>query len=144
MTELSERLDLSVDISLEYALATLAGGERLQPFASYEAAGEVTRAIFLGIGHPDPVEEARIWVAEIADLTYVVIVYPGEITSTDGRRQSAVLAEAWEPAMSETLVVAQPFEATPDGDPDLGTPAVLALGGQLELGTSPPLQSKSR
>jgi hypothetical protein len=131
---------MSVDLSIEYAISMLAGGERLQPFASYEAAGEVTRAFFLGVGHPDPVVEARQWVAEVDDLAYAVIVYAGEITYTGDRRQVAVLAEAWEPGMPEALVVAQEYERLPATGPELGEPAARAAGMQLELGKSAPLQ----
>jgi hypothetical protein len=140
VTELSERLDMTVDLSIDHAISTLAGGERLQPFASYEAGGEVTRAFFLGVGHPDPVLEAREWVADVGDLAYVVIVYPGELTYTGDRRRQAILAEAWEPGMPETVVVAQEYERLPEADPELGEPAARALGMQLEVGKSAPLQ----
>jgi hypothetical protein len=140
LTELSERLDLAVDLSIDHAISTLAGGERLQPFASYEAAGEVTRAFFLGVGHEDPVVEARQWVAEVDELAYAVIVYPGELTYTGDRRQPVILAEAWEPRMEETVVVAQEYERLTPADPELGEPAVRTLGIQLEVGRSAPLQ----
>jgi hypothetical protein len=140
MTELSDRLDMTVDLSFEYAISTLAAGERLQPFASYEVAGEVTRAFFLGIADPDPVVEARQWVAGVDDLAYAVVVYPGELTYVGDRRQPAVLAEAWEPGMAETLVVAQEYERLPDADPELGEPAARAVGMQLEVGKAAPLR----
>ncbi len=140
-TELSPQLDLAVDLSIEYAVSTLAGGERLQPFASYEAAGEVTRAFFLGVGHPDPVQEARLRIAEVENLTYAAIVDPGELTDTAGGRRPVILAEAWEPGMENTLVVAQEYERLEDGDAELGRPSVRAMGMQLEVGTAPPLNS---
>jgi hypothetical protein len=139
-TELSPQLDLAVDLSIEYAVSTLAGGERLQPFASYEAAGEVTRAFFLGVGHPDPVQEARLWIAEVENLTFAAIVYPGELTNTAGRRP-VILAESWEPGMENTLVVAQEYERLEDSDAELGRPSLRAMGMQLEVGTAPPLNS---
>jgi hypothetical protein len=69
LSPISDQLDLAIDLAIEYAISTLAAGERLQPAASYEAAGEVTRTFFLGIGNPDPLVEAREWVAAVDDLS---------------------------------------------------------------------------
>ncbi len=107
--------------------------------ASYEAAGEVTRPFFLGISNPDPVVEAREWVAAVDDLSYVVLTHPGEVHYKTTAARKAVLAEAWELGMPATVVIAQEYEPVPDGDPLEGSPLVRADGNQVEVGTTPPL-----
>jgi hypothetical protein len=136
---ISEQLDMAIDVAIDYAISTLAAGERLQPAASCEAAGEVIRAFFLGIGNPDPVLEAREWVAAVEDLSHVVLTYPGEVHYKTTGARKAVLAEAWERGMPATVVIAQEYDALPDGDPSEGSPLVRANGDQLEVGTTPPL-----
>jgi len=61
LAPISDRLDMAIDLAFDYAISTLAAGELLQPAAPCVAAGEVTRASFLGIGNTDPVVEAREW-----------------------------------------------------------------------------------
>jgi hypothetical protein len=139
LSPVSDRLDVAIDLAIEYAISTLAAGERLQPAASYEAAGEVTRAFFLGIGNPDPVVEAREWVAAVSDLSYVVVTYLGEVHYKTTEARKAVLAEAWELGMPATVVIAQEYEPVLGARSSEGSPLVRANGNQLEVGTTPPL-----
>jgi hypothetical protein len=139
LTPISDRLDMAIDLAIDYAVATLAAGERLQPAASYESAGEVARAFFLGLGNPDPVVEAREWVAALSDVAYAVISYPGEVHYKTSAARQAVLAEAWEAGMAKTVVIAQEYEVVEGGDPEQGVPMVRPTGNQLEVGTTVPL-----
>jgi hypothetical protein len=139
LTPISDRLDMVIDVAVDYAMSTLAAGERLQPAASYESNGEVTRAFFLGVGNPDPVVEAREWVAGLDHLAYVVITYPGEVHYRTAGAHKAVLAEAWETGMPRTVVIAKEYETLPDGKPEEGTPVARPTGDQLEVGTTSPL-----
>jgi hypothetical protein len=129
---------MAIDGALAYAISTLAGGERLQPAASYMEGGEVTRAFFLGIANPDPVVEARQWLADLKDLQYVVLTYPGSVTYETGAVHKAVMAEAWERGMPRVVVIAQEYQQLPDGNADEGRPAVRAVGNELEVGTTEP------
>jgi hypothetical protein len=139
LTPISDRLDMVIDVAIDYAISTLAGGEGLQPAASYEADGEVSRVFFLGLGHPDAVVEAREWVAAQAGVSYAVVTYPGEVHyKTTGTRQ-AVIAEAWEHGMAQTVVIAQEYEPVPGGGPETGVPLVRPAGNQLEIGVTGPL-----
>jgi hypothetical protein len=139
LTPISDRLDMVIDVAIDYAISTLAGGERLQPAASYESHGEVTRAFFMGVGHPDPVVEAREWVAGLDDLAYVVLTYAGEVHYRTTEPRKAILAEAWEAGMARTVVIAQEYEPVQGGDPEAGTPLLGPTGLQLEVGTTDPL-----
>jgi len=135
LTPISDRLDMVIDVAVDYAMSTLAGGERLQPAASYESNGEVTRAFFMGVGHPDPVVEARAWVASLGHVAYAVLTYAGEVHYRTTGVRKAVLAEAWEAGMARAVVIAQEYEA---GAED-GAPLVRPVGLQLEVGTTAPL-----
>lgn len=134
LTPISDNLDRVLDVALDYAMSMLAGGERLQPAASYESQGEVSRAFFLGLGNPDPVIEAKEWVASLPQASYAVITYPGEVHYKNSSTHKAILAEAWEEGMPEAIVVAQEYQPVPDGDPEQGTPLFEPVGNQLELG----------
>jgi hypothetical protein len=125
-----------INVAIDYAVSTLAGGERLQPAASYEVGGEVARAFFLGVGNPDPVAEAREWVAGLDAPAYAVITYPGEVHYKVGPARQAVLAEAWEEGLELTVVIAQEYVPTEGSTPDSGEPAVRPVGDQLEVGTT--------
>lgn len=93
LTAISGHLDMVIDAAIEYAVSTLAAGERFQPAASYESGGEVSRAFFLGFGNPDPVVEAREWVAALDDPAHAVVTYPGEVHYRTAGARKAV-AEA--------------------------------------------------
>jgi hypothetical protein len=92
----------------------------------------------MGIGDPDPVVEARAWVASLGHVAYAVLTYAGEVHYRTTGARKAVLAEAWEPGMARAVVIAREYEPVPGADSEAGAPLVRPIGLQLEVGTTAP------